>query len=93
MYPADKINEICRSFDDLDLGDKEEVGPNRCGQGNLYPGGSGSNLKRGHDKGGMESAQSPSKGMDKGTYTIVNKGEDCKSEPKRLVVGCVSRPY
>ena len=69
----------------LILGDKEEVGPNRCGQGNLYPGGSGSNLKRGHDKGGMGSAQSPSKGMDK-----VNKGEDCKFEPKRLVVGCVS---
>ena len=22
VYPADKINEICRSFDDLDLGDK-----------------------------------------------------------------------
>ena len=93
VYPADKINEICRSFDDLDLGDKEEVDPNRCGQGNLYPGGSGSNLKRGHDKGGMGSAQSPSKGMDKGSYTIVNKGEDCKFEPKRLVVGCVSRPY
>ena len=64
VYPADKINEICRSFDDLDLGDKEEVGPNRFCEGNLYPGGSGSNLKRGHNKGGMGSAQSPSKGMD-----------------------------
>ena len=32
VYLADKINEICRSFDDLDLGDKEEIaGPNKCG--------------------------------------------------------------
>ena len=32
VYLADKINEICRSFDDLDLGDKDEIaGPNKCG--------------------------------------------------------------
>ena len=34
VYLADKINEICRSFDDLDLGDKEEIaGPNKVAKG------------------------------------------------------------
>ena len=98
VYLAHKINEICRSFDDLDLGDKEEIAcPNKCGQGNS--GGSCSNLNRGHHQGGIRSTQPPSKGKHKGTCTIVNEGEGvslltcglCESttNDKAVNFGCV----